>query len=63
MTSQRKLESIDDWKVVSGTLHQGDCRFQYPGIQCTFISFWALISMIIKNPLSWNAKDVDSVCD
>ena len=27
-------------KVLSGTIHQGNTCFQYPGIQCTYISFF-----------------------
>ena len=45
--------------VVSGTIHQGDLRFQYPGVQCTFISFWALVLMENKSPLLWNRNDID----
>ena len=51
--------SVFNERVISGTLHQGDARFQYPGLQCTYISFWALISMTIKDPHSWQADDVD----
>ena len=54
-----KVLSITDYRVVRGTFHQGDMRFQYPGIQCTFISFWALVHMRIKDPLSWQDSDVD----
>ena len=46
--------------VISGTLHQGDVRFPYPGVQCTYISFWALVLMENKQPLLWNAGDIDS---
>ena len=52
--------SVTDYKVLSGSLHQGDIRFEYPGVQCTYISLWALISMKSKNPHIWNADDVDS---
>ena len=52
--------SVTDYKVLSGSLHQGDIRFEYPGVQCTYISLWALISMKSKNPQIWNANDVDS---
>ena len=54
-------ERISDCKVLCGTVHQGDVRFQYPGIQCTYISFFALTSMMIKSPLNWIVNDVD-VC-
>ena len=50
----------ENWKVMSGKLHQGDNCFQYPGIQCTYISFWALVYMTIKTPMSWNVNDIDS---
>ena len=46
--------------VIQGTLHQGDLRFHYPGVQCTYISFWALVVMENKKPLLWNADDIDS---
>ena len=48
-----------EFETVSGTLHQGDTRFMYPGVQCTYISFWALMSMAIKSPHLWTAYDVD----
>ena len=48
-----------NYSVVSGTLHQGDTSFKYPGIQCTYISFWALISMHTKNPAFWTETDID----
>ena len=63
-TSQNNLlqnkEKIASRSVIAGTLHQGDVRFQYPGVQCTYISFWALLLMENKEPLLWNADDVDS---
>ena len=46
--------------VLSGHLHQGDTRFQYPGVQCTFISFYALMRMHIKAPRLWNGMDIDT---
>ena len=49
-----------DCKVISGTLHQGDVRFCFPGIQCTYLSFYALVTMKMKNPQAWNASDIDS---
>ena len=55
----QNTRNVFNCTVISGTLHQGDTRFQYPGMQCTYISFWALISMAIKDPLSWQADDVD----
>ena len=55
------IERIVDCKVLCGTVHQGDVRFQYPGIQCTYISFYALTSMMMKDPLNWTEHDVD-VC-
>ena len=57
--SSQNIQRTADWKVVSGTVHQGNTRFQYPGIQCTYISFWALIYMKIKSPISWNGNDID----
>ena len=54
------MESVPECKVVSGTVHQGDINFQYPGIQCTYISFFSLISMEIKDPLAWIGQDIDS---
>ena len=58
--SFQNIESLSDYKVVSGTLHQGDIRFQYPGIQCTYISLFALISMEVKDPSIWCGNDIDS---
>ena len=63
-TSQSKVlqdkEKTAVCTVISGTLHQGDLRFQHPGVQCTYISFWALVMMENKQPLFWNADDIDS---
>ena len=56
-----RIEKITDCKVLCGTVHQGDLRFQCPGIQCTYISFFALTSMMMKDPLNWTVSDVD-VC-
>ena len=56
-----EIERIADCEVLCGTVHQGDVRFQYPGIQCTYISFYALTSMMMKDPLNWTEHDVD-VC-
>ena len=58
--SLQEMRSVTEFKVLSGTLHQGDTSFRYPGIQCTYISFLALVSMKIKNPTAWNADDIDS---
>ena len=55
------IERISDCKVLCGTIHQGNVRFQYPGIQCTYISFFALTSMVMKDPLNWTVNDVN-VC-
>ena len=57
--SSLKNEFITNCKVVSGNIHQGDIRFQYPGIQCTYISFFALICMRMKDPLVWIGHDID----
>ena len=46
--------------VVSGSLHQGDTRFEYPGVQCTFISFYALIYMFDHPPQVWTFADIDT---
>ena len=48
-----------NYRVIGGTLHQGDSRFQYPGIQCTYISFWALVYMKNKHANLWNVGDID----
>ena len=58
--SFQNMQSTLHYSVVSGTLHQGDMRFQYPGVQCTFISFWALVLMENKSPLLWKTTDIDS---
>ena len=55
----QEVRANSNCKVTSGTFHQGDTRFQYPGIQCTYISFWALICMKNKDPVSWQASDID----
>ena len=53
-------DNPDSFNVIPGTLHQGDTRFRYPGIQCAYISLIALIRMTHKNPLSWTSGHVDS---
>ena len=58
--SLQDMRAVTDYKVLSGSLHQGDIRFQYPGIQCTYISFYALICMKMKHPSDWNANDINS---
>ena len=57
--SLQNVLSVTNYQVVKGSFHQGDVRFQYPGIQCTYISFWALIRMHVKDPLTWQDYDVD----
>ena len=47
-------------KVMSGTFHQGHTRFQYPGIQCAYISLIALIRMTRKDPQLWTSGHIDS---
>ena len=49
-----------EFRLISGTLHQGDTRFQCPGIQCAFISLIALIRMTYKDPKSWTSAHIDS---
>ena len=56
----QEINLLLDRKVVSGTLHQGDPRFQYPGVQCTYISYFALISMELKRPHLWTSQDIDT---
>ena len=46
--------------VISGTFHQGSTIFEYPGVQCTFISLFALIYMYGKPPKAWTGNDIDS---
>ena len=48
------------YRVVSGTLNQGDVRFMYPGIQCTYLSLFALVCAQQKHPSTWSPIDVDS---
>ena len=57
--SVQNKQGGEHYSVVSGTIHQGDVRFQYPGVQCTFISFWALVLMENKSPHLWNSTDID----
>ena len=58
--SMEDMRAVTDYKVLSGSLHQGNIRFQYPGIQCTYISFYALICMKMKHPSDWKTNDIDS---
>ena len=55
----KSIEKTVSCYVLSGSLHQGDVRFLYPGVQCTFLSFWALVMMENKPPLLWNSADID----
>ena len=59
-SSSEPKKSVNEWTVLSGSIHQGDIRFQYPGIQCTFISFYALISMLDNPPKVWTFEDIDA---
>ena len=54
------IHKPDACKVVSGTFHQGDTRFQFPGVQCAYISLMALIRMNLKEPQSWTSGDIDT---
>ena len=56
----RPIREPGAFKVICGTLHQGDTRFQYPGIQCAYISLIALCRMTFKDPQTWTARYVDS---
>ena len=58
--SSNDSHNPDACKVISGTLHQGDTRFQFPGVQCAYISLIALTRMTIKKPLSWTPDHIDS---
>ena len=46
--------------VIAGNLHQGNRIFEYPGVQCTFLSLYALVYMFEKPPHLWNGNDIDS---
>ena len=58
--SLRIAQNAANHSVVSGNLHQGDALFENPGIQCTYLSFYALICMKNKDPFSWTVKDINS---
>ena len=64
LQSHQELSNLihkdDTCTVISGTLHQGDTRFQYPGIQCAYISLIALIRMTHKDPKLWTSEHIDS---
>ena len=53
-------DKADLFKVIQGTFHQGDTRFQHPGIQCVYISLISLIRMTHINPKLWTPGHVDS---
>ena len=56
----RPIREPDAYKVICGALHQGDTRFQYPGIQFAYISLIALVRMTFKYPQTWTAGHIDS---
>ena len=49
-----------DYRVVSGTFNQGDSPSMYPGIQCTYLSLFALIYVQQKHPSTWSPIDINS---
>ena len=55
-----KTNSPYTYKVKAGTLHQGDTRFQCPGVQCAYISLIALVRMTHKDPQTWTSGHIDS---
>ena len=55
----QSIEKTVSCCVISGSLHQGDVRFLFPGVQCTFISLWALVLMENKPPHLWNTADIN----
>ena len=55
----QSMEKTISRYVISGSLHQGDARFLYPGVQCTFLSLWALVLMENKSPHFWNTDDIN----
>ena len=47
------------YRVVSGTFNQGNGRFAHPGIQCTYLSLYAIIYAQQKHASTWCPSDVD----
>ena len=59
-TSTHSVAARLQYRVVSGTFHQGDGRFEYPGIQCTYLSLFAMIYAQQKRPSEWCPSDVNN---
>ena len=58
--SNETIDIQNDLNIIAGSLHQGNSRFEYPGVQCAFISFYALLCMIDKPPQLWTFSDIDA---
>ena len=58
--SNEIIDTQNDLNIIAGSLHQGNSRFEYPGVQCAFISFYALLCMIDKLPQLWTFADIDA---
>ena len=59
-TSAHSATARLQYRVVSGTFHQGDSQFEYPGIQCTYLSLFAMIHAQQKHPSEWCPRDVNN---
>ena len=47
--------------VIAATHHQGDQRYHNRGIQCTFISFYAIIENMKHSSRTWKGADLDEI--
>ena len=59
-STQHPVSTRQNYRVVSGSLNQGNARFEYPGIQCTYLSLYAMIYAQQKHPSAWCPSDVDN---
>ena len=59
-STRHPVSTRPNYRVVSGSLNQGNGRFEYPGIQCTYLSLYAIICAQQKHPSTWCPSDVDN---
>ncbi|XP_073688496.1 uncharacterized protein [Garra rufa] len=51
----------DSIRSISGSFHQGDRKFKWPGKQCVAISLAAIATHSVHSVFSWESKDLDNV--
>ncbi|XP_061749313.1 uncharacterized protein LOC133547832 [Nerophis ophidion] len=58
---ERDRRGIRLAKVVRGSFHQGDSRFNYGGMQCMTIASSSIAKHVVKSVFSWETQDLDRI--